>query len=51
MQILFCYVNFSIVFGPNFGGGGKLPQGALPRPPVKESQSLQLNDKKTQSSG
>ena len=39
---LFCYANFSIVFGPNFRGtkstGGKLPQGAPPVPPVEESQ-------------
>ena len=38
-----CYANFSIVFGPNFGGGkvsegGKLPHGGEPPPPVEESQ-------------
>ena len=47
----FCYANFSIVFGPNFGGGakvseegGKLPQHP-PGHPVEESQRLHLKAK------
>ena len=41
---IYCYANFSIVFGPNFRGGSlrgkKLPQRAPPCLPVEESQSL-----------
>ena len=39
---IYCYANFSIVFGPNFKGanspGGQLPQGGAP--PVQKSQRL-----------
>ena len=39
---IYCYANFSIVFGPNFGEGTKISEGGVlpppPPPPMEESQ-------------